>query len=210
MSVSADETQFVVLDEPAAEESTAPPQHDDRDEIVAEAMAEGEAIEHARREAARLDPVDRSAPVRFVWRTDAEGKFSALSPEFADIVGKPAADVIGRRFKDVSQRPSASMPRRRDRRPARTARHLVGPLGAVAGRRHRSEDPGRSGGAAGLRPQPRIRRFPWFRRRPRQRCGGRSRSDRHGACPQWRARRRRSDAERSREPMHRKQGWRRD
>ncbi|MGT2466692.1 hypothetical protein ACVOMV_19225 [Mesorhizobium atlanticum] len=40
--------------------------------------------------------------MRFVWRTDAEGKFSALSPEFADIVGQPAADVIGRRFKDVA------------------------------------------------------------------------------------------------------------
>ncbi|WFP76010.1 PAS domain S-box protein [Mesorhizobium sp. WSM4906] len=47
--------------------------------------------------------IDRSvSPLRFVWRTDAEGKFSALSPEFADIVGKPAADVIGRRFKDVA------------------------------------------------------------------------------------------------------------
>ncbi|MDX8452421.1 PAS domain S-box protein [Mesorhizobium sp. VK9D] len=47
--------------------------------------------------------IDRSAlPLRFVWRTDAEGKFSALSPEFANIVGQPAADVIGRRFKDVA------------------------------------------------------------------------------------------------------------
>ncbi|TGP22426.1 MULTISPECIES: PAS domain S-box protein [unclassified Mesorhizobium] len=47
--------------------------------------------------------IDRSAPpLRFVWRTDAEGKFSALSPEFADLVGKPAADVIGRRFRDVA------------------------------------------------------------------------------------------------------------
>ncbi|TRC82205.1 PAS domain S-box protein [Mesorhizobium sp. WSM4310] len=47
--------------------------------------------------------IDRSAaPLRFVWRTDAEGKFSTLSPEFADIVGKPAADVIGRRFRDVA------------------------------------------------------------------------------------------------------------
>ncbi|MBN9548175.1 MAG: PAS domain S-box protein [Alphaproteobacteria bacterium] len=47
--------------------------------------------------------IDRSAPpLRFVWRTDAEGRFSALSPEFAGIVGQPAADVIGRRFKDVA------------------------------------------------------------------------------------------------------------
>lgn len=47
--------------------------------------------------------IDRSAPpLRFVWRTDAEGRFSALSPEFGGVVGGPAADVIGRRFKDVA------------------------------------------------------------------------------------------------------------
>ncbi|MER9336955.1 PAS domain S-box protein [Mesorhizobium sp. M0293] len=52
---------------------------------------------------ATVPAIDRAAaPVRFVWRTAAEGKFSALSPAFADIVGKPAADVIGRRFKDVA------------------------------------------------------------------------------------------------------------
>ena len=53
-------------------------------------------------ELASPPPIDRSAPLRFVWRTDAQGKFSALSPEFVEIVGKPAADVIGRRFKDVA------------------------------------------------------------------------------------------------------------
>ncbi|RWB68661.1 PAS domain S-box protein [Mesorhizobium sp.] len=47
--------------------------------------------------------IDRAAPpLRFVWRTDAEGRFSALSPEFADLVGKTAADVIGRHFRDVA------------------------------------------------------------------------------------------------------------
>ncbi|RAZ71813.1 PAS domain S-box protein [Mesorhizobium atlanticum] len=61
----------------------------------------GETIKPA--QPAPLRDIDRSAPpLRFVWRTDAEGKFSALSPEFADIVGQPAADVIGRRFKDVA------------------------------------------------------------------------------------------------------------
>lgn len=46
---------------------------------------------------------DRSAaPVRFVWRTDAEGRFSAISPEFAAVVGEHAADIVGRRFQDVS------------------------------------------------------------------------------------------------------------
>jgi PAS domain S-box-containing protein len=47
--------------------------------------------------------IDReAASLRFVWRTDAEGRFSALSPEFGDVVGKQAADVIGRRFQDVA------------------------------------------------------------------------------------------------------------
>ena len=43
------------------------------------------------------------APVRFIWRTDAEGKFSQISPEFAGAVGKAAADIIGRQFKDVAR-----------------------------------------------------------------------------------------------------------
>ncbi len=43
-----------------------------------------------------------AATVRFVWRTDAEGRFSAISPEFAQAVGENAADVIGRRFTDVA------------------------------------------------------------------------------------------------------------
>ncbi|MER9748583.1 PAS domain S-box protein [Mesorhizobium sp. M0140] len=71
-----------------------------------EAPAEPAALEIQSTSAATpttVSAMDRAAaPVRFVWRTDAEGKFSALSPEFADIVGKPAADVIGRRFRDVA------------------------------------------------------------------------------------------------------------
>jgi PAS domain S-box-containing protein len=46
--------------------------------------------------------VDRSRPpLRFVWRTDAEGRFSAISPEFAAAVGS-AGDIIGRSFGDVA------------------------------------------------------------------------------------------------------------
>ncbi|WP_315918907.1 PAS domain S-box protein [Mesorhizobium sp. SP-1A] len=46
---------------------------------------------------------ERAAPpVRFVWRTDADGAFSAISPEFAATVGEPAADIVGRRFRDVA------------------------------------------------------------------------------------------------------------
>lgn len=43
-----------------------------------------------------------AAPVRFVWRTDAEGRFAALSDPFVDALGVDAASVIGRSFRDVA------------------------------------------------------------------------------------------------------------
>ena len=53
--------------------------------------------------AAIAPEIDRaSGPVRFVWRTDAEGKFSQISPEFSRAVGAEAADIVGRRFEDVA------------------------------------------------------------------------------------------------------------
>ncbi|MER9753468.1 PAS domain S-box protein [Mesorhizobium sp. M0166] len=70
---------------------------DSSPESAAKATKAASPAEH------RGSAIDRTAaPMRFVWRTDAEGRFSALSPEFAELVGKPAADVIGRRFEDVS------------------------------------------------------------------------------------------------------------
>ncbi|RTM08212.1 MAG: PAS domain S-box protein [Hyphomicrobiales bacterium] len=73
---------------------------EDQGQDVVEAAVRGAAMPA---QPAPPRDIDRSAPpLRFVWRTDAEGRFSALSPEFAGIVGQPAADVIGRRFKDVA------------------------------------------------------------------------------------------------------------
>ncbi|RVA36928.1 PAS domain S-box protein [Mesorhizobium sp. M7D.F.Ca.US.004.03.1.1] len=88
-------------DRPAATEPAEPPG------TLPEVAAENPTRDDTKAAAPLERPVARSidrtaAPVRFVWRTDAEGKFSALSPEFTDIVGKPAADVIGRRFRDVA------------------------------------------------------------------------------------------------------------
>ncbi|WDZ77270.1 PAS domain S-box protein [Ensifer adhaerens] len=42
--------------------------------------------------------------VRFVWKIDAEGRFSEISEEFATAVGPRAADVIGASFTDVAAR----------------------------------------------------------------------------------------------------------
>ncbi|WP_185984860.1 PAS domain-containing sensor histidine kinase [Aureimonas mangrovi] len=42
-------------------------------------------------------------PARFVWRIDADGRFSHLSHEFAAVVGPAAADVIGVAFTEVAE-----------------------------------------------------------------------------------------------------------
>ncbi|MGX5831727.1 PAS domain S-box protein [Mesorhizobium sp. 43Arga] len=87
---------------PAAPEAKNVAQATDAQAPV-DSAKQDEAASPAASTATPARTIDRSAaPLRFVWRTDAEGKFSALSPEFADIVGKPAADVIGRRFRDVA------------------------------------------------------------------------------------------------------------
>lgn len=40
--------------------------------------------------------------VRFVWKTDAAGIFTEISPELGEAVGPNAADILGRRFADVA------------------------------------------------------------------------------------------------------------
>lgn len=79
-------------DDPETEETPA------NVENVAVAPVEDEA-----EASAAAAPVERPrGTVRFAWRTDAEGRFTALSDAFAEAVGPAAADVMGRRFREVS------------------------------------------------------------------------------------------------------------
>ncbi|HEV2901548.1 MAG TPA: ATP-binding protein [Pseudaminobacter sp.] len=75
-------------------------------------------------------------PVRFVWRTDAEGRFSAISPEFAGAVGALAADVVGRRFADVAATfaldPSGEIAGLLDRRDTWSGRSVLWPIAGTA------------------------------------------------------------------------------
>jgi PAS domain S-box-containing protein len=77
-----------------------------------------------------------TTPMRFVWRTDAEGKFSAISPEFADAVGALAADIVGRRFKDVAATfaldPSGEIAGLLDRRDTWSGRSVLWPVAGTA------------------------------------------------------------------------------
>ncbi|MBP2235582.1 PAS domain S-box-containing protein [Sinorhizobium kostiense] len=49
-----------------------------------------------------FNPAGRA--VRFVWKIDAEGRFSEISEEFASAVGPNAADVIGVTFEELAAR----------------------------------------------------------------------------------------------------------
>jgi PAS domain S-box-containing protein len=53
--------------------------------------------------AAEAAPDPAAAPMRFVWRTDAGGRFSALSDEFRQAFGAEASDIVGRDFADVAE-----------------------------------------------------------------------------------------------------------
>ena len=85
---------------PEAEDADSSATQDDAGEATEEPLPEtaGEPP------ATVADAEDRfAAPVRFVWRTDAEGKFSHISPEFANAVGVEAANIVGRSFEEVSE-----------------------------------------------------------------------------------------------------------
>lgn len=82
-----------------AEDTPAPPAAEHRDDWYFSAPAAG-ATADVDDHVFRPDPT--SGPVRFVWRTDAEGHFSMVSDEFVRAVGPNAADIVGRRFRDVA------------------------------------------------------------------------------------------------------------
>lgn len=73
---------------------------DERRQVSAEAPEPPQPVRIS--EPAAAAAAVRQGPVRFVWRTDAEGRFSAVSDEFGAAVGPTAADIIGRRFRDVA------------------------------------------------------------------------------------------------------------
>ncbi len=64
------------------------------------AAAPAETIEQPE---ATPEPTQETSPARFVWKVDAQSRFTEVSPEFAGIVGGNAADIISRKFSDVAR-----------------------------------------------------------------------------------------------------------
>lgn len=76
--------------------------HDDED-----APAEDASTEYNVRSVDDLDGFvfDReSRPVRFAWKMDIDRRFTFLSPEFAEVMGPLAADVVGQTWDEVASR----------------------------------------------------------------------------------------------------------
>ncbi|MCR5858437.1 PAS domain S-box protein [Mesorhizobium sp. J428] len=74
----------------------------------------------------------RSGPVRFVWRTDAQGRFSAISDEFGRSVGSSAADIVGKSFREVADTfgldPDGEITGLLDRRDTWSGRSVMWPI----------------------------------------------------------------------------------
>lgn len=69
-------------------------------EAAADATPATSLDEIRRALAAKL--VDRKS-IRFLWRTDAAGKITEITPPLAEVVGGAAADLLGRDFGDVAK-----------------------------------------------------------------------------------------------------------
>ncbi|MGY6706718.1 MAG: ATP-binding protein [Rhizobiaceae bacterium] len=54
--------------------------------------------------AREMSPTGRNGAVRFVWRTDAEGRFTSVSEEFATAIGTTADSFNGRTFREIAAR----------------------------------------------------------------------------------------------------------
>ena len=74
-------------------------------EPIEESSAEQESEPPVASDAAEAEPFRFAAPrgpVRFVFQMDAAGRFSFVSPEFAEVVGPHAAAIVGESWSDVA------------------------------------------------------------------------------------------------------------
>jgi hypothetical protein len=102
------------VDEPAAQEPPVqadsgpdqPAAADDAGDETGDRPSEDLGAESTSSEdaAAAFATDPNASPVRFVWKTDADGRFSSLSPDLPPRSEHAAADVIGQKFRDVANR----------------------------------------------------------------------------------------------------------
>ena len=101
LALPDDEIEEIAESEPEAPTTAAPTSVATSDVERAEAEA-SKAFDRAAE--AGMSQIDRAAaPLRFVWRTDKDGRFAAISPEFVRAVGDAAGNIVGRPFREVAE-----------------------------------------------------------------------------------------------------------
>jgi PAS domain S-box-containing protein len=106
-SVAPDEPALAGAASGAATTETAP---DDLADAVAIVPADITLEEMPAEDVGEAEPVHgflfnpNSRAVRFVWKIDADGRFSEISEEFATAVGPNSADIAGQSFSDLADR----------------------------------------------------------------------------------------------------------
>ncbi|MCX7303000.1 MAG: PAS domain-containing sensor histidine kinase [Hyphomicrobiales bacterium] len=94
--------ETAVLDIPELSGIEPSPVAETPDAGVSQAAAQDAAAPVVDAPAEPAPAAQPAGPVRFVWRTDAQGRFSQVSADFAAAVGAQAADIVGRNFQDVA------------------------------------------------------------------------------------------------------------
>ena len=77
--------------------------HDEENEREPDAMSEPAAPPATAPSTPSRKAALGTTPVKFVWRTGADGRFTSISDEFAAALGDASADVIGRSFGEIAQ-----------------------------------------------------------------------------------------------------------
>lgn len=82
-----------------------------------------------------LSAVHAISPVRFVWRTDADARFTSLSPEFSALIDVDESEIVGQPFRDIAARygfdSDGEIAGLLERRDTWSGRSVLWPLGEV-------------------------------------------------------------------------------
>ncbi|KQS90989.1 MULTISPECIES: ATP-binding protein [unclassified Rhizobium] len=102
VAVSGDKTTEIVAEstDAAAEVPSAPEQMAETAPLATSDTTPAEPVPAT--DGFVFNPNSRA--IRFVWKIDADGRFSEISEEFATAVGPNAADVAGQPFTDLAER----------------------------------------------------------------------------------------------------------
>ena len=64
---------------------------------------EAPSLDEPRRDASAEPALRQAGPIRFIWHTDAQTRFTDVSPDLAQAVGATAGNIVGRTWDELSR-----------------------------------------------------------------------------------------------------------